>query len=258
MAFQVMLSKSWEDQDPSGWWMSEKLDGVRSYWDGEEFRSRNGNIFAAPDWFKKGMPKQDLDGELWTGRGDFETVSGIVRTKVPGPGWKKVKYLIFDAPKERGGFEDRLDRIGRLPAHAKKLAQKKCRSKEDLVRFLRSIEDQGGEGVMLRRAGSAYERKRSSALLKVKTFFDAEAEVVGRVPGQGKFEGMMGALDCVSKKDTRSGLKAGVHFQVGTGFSDAQRRRPPKNGDVITFRFQELTSRGIPRFPSFVAVRDYE
>src|SRR5687767_7233532 len=36
----ILLAESWDNSlDLSGWWMSEKLDGVRAYWDGQQFLS---------------------------------------------------------------------------------------------------------------------------------------------------------------------------------------------------------------------------
>ena len=62
-----MLAKKYEDKehDPSGWWMSEKLDGVRAYWSGTSFYSRQGNVFQAPEWFTADLGSTPLDGELW-------------------------------------------------------------------------------------------------------------------------------------------------------------------------------------------------
>jgi DNA ligase-1 len=109
------------------------------------------------------------------------------------------------------------------------------------------VESLGGEGLMLRQPGSHYEAGRSPTLLKVKTFHDAEGRVVEHVPGKGRHKGRLGAV-VVAMPD-------GQTFSVGTGFSDAQRNNPPPIGTVITYRFQELTDRGVPRFPSFVRVR---
>jgi DNA ligase-1 len=51
--------------------MSEKLDGVRCYWDGNKLYTRNGNeTFAPPEWIAK-LPSTPLDGELWSGRDQF-------------------------------------------------------------------------------------------------------------------------------------------------------------------------------------------
>ena len=84
----VLLAHKWEDgHDPTGWWMSEKLDGVRAYWDGEAFVSRLGNRFFAPDWFVEDLPADTLDGELWVGRKLFSTTMSIVRSGAAGIEW---------------------------------------------------------------------------------------------------------------------------------------------------------------------------
>ena len=101
---------------------------------------------------------------------------------------------------------------------------------------------------MLRQPGSRYIAGRSTTLLKVKSFLDAEARIVGHLPGAGRHLGRLGALDCE--------LPNGKRFSVGTGFSDAERGDPPAVGTVITFRYQELSDDGVPRFPSYVGVRD--
>src|SRR5437879_3286425 len=65
----LLLAETWDNVlDPAGWWMSEKLDGVRAYWDGKQFLSRLGNRYHAPDWFVEGLPDVPLDGELWLAR----------------------------------------------------------------------------------------------------------------------------------------------------------------------------------------------
>jgi DNA ligase-1 len=100
---------------------------------------------------------------------------------------------------------------------------------------------------MLRQPGSRYEVGRSSTLLKVKSFHDAEARVLRHLPGEGRHKGRVGALFVA--------LPNGTEFSVGTGLSDAERRDPPPVGSVITFRYQEFSDGGVPRFPSYVGVR---
>lgn len=58
----------------TNWYMSEKLDGIRAYWNGKELLSKNGNKIYAPSWFTKDFPPFELDGELWTKREDFENI----------------------------------------------------------------------------------------------------------------------------------------------------------------------------------------
>lgn len=249
----LLLAQKWEPHhDPTGWWMSEKLDGVRAYWNGQTFLSRLGNEFMAPDWFTDGFPEHPLDGELWLDRGAFQTTVSIVRRQDRGKQWQKIRYLIFDAPDHGGPFEDRLDFIGGTFAdgvleYASALAHEVCEGFDHLANELERIESLGGEGLMLREPKSAYVGSRSTSLLKVKTFFDAEAQVLGYTAGAGRHKGRVGALELVMKDGTR--------FSCGTGLSDAERDDPPAIGSVVTFRYQELTDGGVPRFPSYVGAR---
>jgi DNA ligase-1 len=253
LAPKLLLAESWDNErDLAGWYMSEKLDGVRAYWTGQHFLSRQGNKFLAPDWFTKGFPATPLDGELWIDRKTFQQTVSIVRRQDGGDHWKRVRYVVFDAPNESGHFEHRLKAIhglglNRHNAYVQVLEQAICAGTDSLRTELARIEALGGEGLMLRQPDSLYEFGRSATLLKVKTFHDAEAVVVGHQPGKGRHKGRLGAL-LVS-------LANGTQFAVGTGFSDAQRERPPAIGSMITFRYQELTDGGVPRFPSFVRER---
>jgi DNA ligase-1 len=251
---QLLLATSWDNAaNLSGWWMSEKLDGVRAYWTGKgEFLSRQGNLFHAPDWFMEGLPEAPLDGELWIDRKKFQRTVSIVRRQDKTDLWKEVRYLVFDAPAATGDFEDRLefvrDALQRRPSQfVQPHDHQLCRDTEHLRSELQRIEALGGEGLMLREPGSLYEAGRSSTLLKVKTFHDAEAVVIGHEAGAGRHKGRLGALTVR--------LPSGISFSVGTGFSDKERANPPALGATITFRYQELSDAGVPRFPSYVGVR---
>jgi DNA ligase-1 len=246
----VLLAHAWEPhQDPTGWWMSEKLDGVRAYWDGRRFLSRLGNTFFAPDWFVAGLPETPLDGELWVGRKRFQDTVSVVRRADGGPQWRQLKYVVFDAPEVAGPFEER---VGWLHAVAgshpsvQVVAHRACEGVDDLRAELARVEALGGEGLMLRQPGSAYVVGRSTTLLKVKTFHDAEGRVVGHEPGKGKHTGRLGAL-VVEMAD-------GTRFNVGTGFTDDDRRSPPPVDSLVTYRFQELSRDGVPRFPTYVGL----
>jgi DNA ligase-1 len=105
----VLLAERWDGVlDPTGFWMSEKLDGVRAFWDGQAFLSRLGNPYLAPDWFVAGLPQTPLDGELWVGRKRFQRTVSIVRRQDKSEGWKEVAFVVFDAPALDAPFEERL------------------------------------------------------------------------------------------------------------------------------------------------------
>lgn len=249
----VLLAHAWEnDVDLTGWWMSEKLDGVRAYWDGKRFLSRLGNAYHAPSWFTAQLPDTPLDGELWVGRKKFQRCVSIVRRLDAGPDWREVRYLVFDAPAMAAPFEARMQHLQEFlsthkPPYVQYVEQALCTDIDHMRSELRRVEGLGGEGLMMRRPGSRYEVGRSHSLLKVKSFHDAEARVIGHQPGTGKHKGRLGALLVE--------MPNGIQFNVGTGLSDRERENPPPVGAIITYRYQELSDGGVPRFPSYVGVR---
>jgi len=250
----VMLAHRWDQKvDIKGWWMSEKLDGVRGYWTGKEMISRSGKPFRIPTWFTQNFPSNPLDGELWIGRRQFSKLVGIIHRKLPNAEWEKVRYLIFDAPLTEGGFEKRLDFARRwLRQHpnpyTEVLKQEICVDETHLQKKLREIESLGGEGVMLRKPVSPYTIGRSDDLLKVKTYRDAEARVIKHLPGSGKHARRLGALLVELPNE--------IQFAIGTGFSDQERENPPPVGSIITFKYYGFHPSGIPRFASFLRVRE--
>lgn len=250
----LLLAEAWDgEQDVRDWWLSEKLDGVRAYWTGERFLSRQGNVFHAPAWFTADLPSFPLDGELWLERQAFQRTVSIVRRHDEPAAWRSIRFVVFDAPKLAAPFEARLHacraHFDQFPAfYAEVLPQEPCRDLAHLRAELDRVTQLGGEGLMLRQPGSSYVAGRSATLLKVKRFLDAEARVIGHEPGAGRHRGRLGAL--------RVELPNGVQFAVGSGFTDRQREQPPAIGATITFRYQKLSDRDVPRFPTFVRIRD--
>jgi len=242
------------DIDPTPYLISEKYDGVRGLWDGQTLRSRAGNVIAAPAWFISRLPKQSLDGELWIARGQFEKVSGAVRKATPQDDeWRQIKYMVFELPNAPGTFAERYQQINRVTAQAgfaQLIAVEQFRLTDNaaLKRKLVEIVRAGGEGLMLHRADALYVTGRNDALLKLKPLDDAEATVTCYVAGKGKYEGQMGALQ-VKTAD-------GKRFQIGTGFTDAVRANPPAIGTLVTYTYRGLTKNGLPRFASYLRVRE--
>jgi DNA ligase-1 len=243
-------------QDPSGFLVSEKLDGVRAYWDGQTLRFRSGRAIAAPSWFTAALPQTALDGELWLGRGRFDELSGIVRRAAPLDGdWHQVQYMIFDLPGATEPFLERAQRILSVVAQAKQpwlqaVPHRRVTDAHSLQTLLKTTVADGGEGLVLHRANALWSPGRSDALLKLKPHPDEDARVVGHVPGKGRHAGRLGAL-LLEMPD-------GQRFALGTGFTDAQRDSPPEVGSVVTYRYRDRTPKGLPRFASFLRVRPPE
>ena len=254
---ELLLANSYHsDIELQNYWVSEKYDGVRAYWNGADFISRQGHIFPAPRWFKKPLPETALDGELWLGRGEFEALSGLVRRQSPdAEDWREIKFMVFDLPGSAEIFDRRLLQLKKIIAdidapHVQWVEQFKVASHEALAEMLDTAVAQGAEGLMLHRGSSQYQNGRSDDLLKLKKYFDAEAVVTGYLPGKGKYQGMLGSLEVETADKKR--------FKIGSGFSDAERKSPPAIGATITYKYFGLTSNGIPRFASFMRVRsDY-
>ena len=250
----LLAERYHEGIDVSRYWVSEKLDGVRAVWDGKALRFRSGNPVPAPRWFVDALPGQPLDGELWLGRGSFDQLSAIVRRQVPDDAeWRGVRYMIFELPDAPGTFTDRIEGIKGLVAAAnppwlQAVPQFRLADGAALQKKLREIVRQGGEGLMLHRADAAYETGRSSALLKLTPWLDAEATVIAHLPGKGKYAGMTGALQME--------MPDGRRFALGSGLSDALRCSPPPVGSLVTYRYRELTKGGMPHFPRYLGVRD--
>lgn len=253
VAAELMLPQTYNKQtDISGWLMSEKLDGVRGYWDGEQLFSKNGLRLFPPDEFICDLPPFALEGELWGGRNSFEQTVSTVRQRQPHDGWLHLMFAVFDVPRASGGFRARIARaqdwFARHPSdYAFVIRQTRVRDQQHLMRELQRIESLGGEGLVVRKPDALYIAGRSTEILKVKNYQDAEATVVAHLPGKGRNEGRLGAL-LVELAD-------GTRFKIGSGFSDTERETPPPVGSIISFKYYGNYQSGIPKFPSFLRIR---
>ncbi len=249
----LMLAETYRPGLPlADYWISEKLDGVRARWDGHRLVSRGGYTISAPDWFTRGWPDQPLDGELWGGRGRFEATAVTARQTPPDEAaWRSLRFMVFDLPAHGGDFSQRVSAMAALASPTNPwlqvVEQRRGTTEADLQRQLDAVVRAGGEGLMLHRGDARYRDGRSGDLLKLKPEDDAEALVVGHLPGQGRHAGRLGAL-LVQMPDGR-------RFRLGTGLTDAQRDDPPPLGTWVTYRHRGFTRHGLPRFAHFVRVR---
>lgn len=247
-----------KSQDVTGWVMSEKLDGVRAYWDGQHLISRGGNIFSAPKSFLQNFPPFALDGELWTKRNDFENIVSIVRQQHPDERWSQIHYRVFEVPNQKGGLYERFsilhaylesaaDLVSNKLIPIEIVTQLKVKNTTHLNEFFQQIVNQGGEGVVVRNPVEGFQTGRLRSALKLKVHQDEDCEVTGYKAGRGKYQKMVGSLKCQ--------LKNKKVVNIGSGLSDQQRQYPPEIGSIITFKYYGLTGKGVPRFPVFLRER---
>ena len=251
----LLAEKYHQDIDLDAYWVSEKLDGVRAFWNGSQLISRGGNTFAAPSWFTADFPSTPLDGELWVGRGQFEETTSIVSRHMPHDGWRQVRYMVFDLPEDPGTFDVRLLNLHAAVAASPNeflavIPQYRIAGHKALLEKLDTVVANGGEGLMLHRGDSRYHAGRGMDLLKLKRFDDAEGIVIAHNPGKGRLVGLMGSVTVRTEQ--------GIIVRVGSGFSDDERKSPPPIGSTITFKHQGVTASGKPRFPVFWRIRSDE
>nr|WP_281171892.1 DNA ligase [Comamonas composti] len=251
----LMLAQVWHaGLNVKDYWVSEKYDGVRGYWDGRRLISRGGQVIAAPPWFTAGWPATPLDGELWAGRGAFAHAQSTTRQVQAGDAaWRRMRFMVFDLPAAPGSFDQRLPRLRSVVAAigqdwVQAVPQWRVASEVELQRQLAKVVAAGGEGLVLHRADAAYRAGRSGDLLKLKPYDDAEGQVVGYKSGKGQWQGQTGAL----LLQTREGLR----FALGAGLTAELRRHPPPLGSWVTYRYQGLHDSGLPRFARFLRVRE--
>ncbi len=241
------------DIDLRDYWVSEKYDGIRAFWNGRVLMTRSGTTIAAPAWFLANWPTVALDGELWIGRGEFETVVATVRDAIPDDAaWRRVHYMVFDLPGDARPFTQRLTALQAVIQSStspwlRAVPQWRVANAAQLMQQLEDVVTHGAEGLMLHRGDSLYRAGRSDDLLKLKPYHDAEARVIAHLPGKGKYTHMLGAL--------RVQTADGRQFSLGSGFTDEQRRHPPAIGALVTYAFHGRTASGLPRFARFLRVR---
>lgn len=248
--FNLMLLEQYRNQEIDGWVMSEKLDGIRGFWDGKQLLSRQGLRLAPPDYFVKDFPPFAIDGELFSERGRFEEIAATVRSANP-KGWYKLKLHVFDVPHAEGDLFERLRVLQHYLAenpspYIQVIEQIPIKDKAHLNAFFTQIQQLGGEGVVVRNPLSPYIQGRSAQILKLKAVDDEECVVVAHHLGRGKYANKLGAITCENHRG---------RFRIGSGFKDKERETPPPLGTVITYKYRGLTTHGKPRFATFWRVR---
>ena len=247
--------------DPINWFISEKYDGVRAVWNGQNFTSRSQNIYHAPEWFKELLPSNhSLDGELHCGRGCFQKASGITRHLEPiDKDWVTIKFQVFDIPDPElvnKPFTERITKYKeivkeccqkwksiKLPSGIKKpkecpiefAEQIRVNGIEEAYQIYKEFITRGAEGAMLRPSDSIYEHKRSKLLLKWKPCLDAEAVVINYNEGSGRLKSRLGTFQVQLIDDNTKKVDPTKEFSLSGRLTDEFRNQYKfKDGKIIS------------------------
>ncbi len=244
----ILASEYSQDVALQGYWVCEKYDGIRAYWDGQQLISRNGLVISLPKALVQQLPALPVEGELWLGRGQFSALQSLIQQQnFNVKQWQTLRFMVFDLPHAAGNYRQRYQHLQQLVENKPFLqlpTYQPYSNQLALERQLVELSDNGGEGLILRDPDALYLATRSKALIKYKSYQDGEAEVVGYSQGQGKYQNMVGAL---LVKDAQ-----GRQFKLGSGLSEQQRAEPPAIGSMVHYRYNGLTNKGKPRFARFV------
>uniref|UniRef100_A0A6B2LEL7 ATP-dependent DNA ligase family profile domain-containing protein n=1 Tax=Arcella intermedia TaxID=1963864 RepID=A0A6B2LEL7_9EUKA len=183
------------EQDPTGWIISEKLDGLRAFWDGKRLFSKRGQPILAPVDFTGPLPSGTcLDGELWIDYGCFNTISSMYRKSHLANNadlWRDVKYCVFDAPMHPGSYPERHSfaskSISGSGPHVCSIPIQRCLGLPHLKATLQEVTQKKGEGLMLYHPEAPHTPGRTSNLLKVKAYSEEDVKLLQCNPNSYSF-----------------------------------------------------------------------
>lgn len=210
----------------SGCLASEKLDGVNATWNGTRLLSKEGNQISAPSWFVDSLPKCQMTGELWAGRGEFETVLSALNSRDETK-WQQIRFMVIDSDIPLDDHQSATVAI----------IERRTITDEDLAELFQSVVNAGGEGLVIRDAdGKDW---------KHKPIADADAVIIEHVASKSN-PGWCGSF-MVNEN--------GNVFKIGIGIPEHIKQNPPPIGTVIRFAYQGRTKYGKPRFAAYISCR---
>ena len=238
---------------PQDYYVSEKYDGVRAYWDGSKLYTKNHKVIAVPPLITKNWPKSCLDGELWLGKNQLANTVSIVNktTNSNVKQWQKIKFMVFDQPCSDKTFADRYNLLKQQFVNIKAdnlflIKQQEFSNIKEIDLFYNNLLKNKAEGIILHKKNSFLAKFDRHDLYKIKPFTEGSAVVLKVINGSKSFAEIMGSL---LVKDQKTGMK----FKIGIGFTKKERINPPPLNSVIIYKHQGYTKNKKPRLPVFVA-----
>jgi DNA ligase-1 len=229
--------------DPTGWWWSEKLDGVKARWIDGRLITRAGTEFNPPAWFVKLLPTFDVEGELYFGKNTFHKTASLRSSEQAT--WRQVKFHIFDVIDPSLMWIERYVKLRRIrKSWASQICLvkwKRVKSASHLEKVFQRIVQNGGEGVVIVNPWSFYKEGHVDNILKYKKVHDNEAVIVGYNTNE---DGTRLASLIVEHGKIR--------FNIGTGLKIVDRykfRTKFPVGAKVTYVYELLSKTGKPRSP---------
>lgn len=202
--------------------------------------------------FKEHHEVTKVDGELYKSNWNFNKISSVVNRINPADNHNQIMYWMFDLPTRHDPLLIRLKTLARFMGYfCMPLSYALVSTEEQVYEHLHQYIQMGYEGIMIKDPVSSWENKRSTEWLKLKPHKSDTYKIIGFLPLErqdGTIEKMVGSIQVTTS--------LGEIFFVGSGslFTDEQRRqlwtrRQELIGQYLVVKYQEITPRGVPRFP---------
>jgi len=172
---QMQHGTDWNGEDLTGWWLSEKFNGCRAFWDGETLWSRGGIAINIPDDWRVELPAIPLDCEMYDGIDGVYRCGSAIRY---GKFTNTMRLKVFDVPNAKGNWNERMKYAANILKGCKFIEcvpWRKCLSTEDALNEMDVIQSRGGEGLVVRAPSHKYIIGRFDDMLKVKYHIIKEA-----------------------------------------------------------------------------------
>lgn len=247
--------------DPTGWWWSEKLDGMKGRWIDGKLITRSGLAINAPKWFINLLPKGiDIEGELYFGKNTFHKTASLrssSTSRTSSNSWKKIEFYVFDIIDYELTWFERQQKLFTINFESPifLVKWKKVKSIKSLEKRFSTVIEQGGEGVVIANPSGKYVNGHVDHMLKYKKIIDCEAIVIGyKTNSDGDRLASLIVNPLVGKNPRKK-----ITFNIGTGLKIAQRRNYQKYfpiGTVVKYSYELIGVNGKPRSPVYMGIRN--